>query len=457
MRTQGELNAPQEVITCKRNKIGATASSFGLPQCIPMNDTQFGAVSSFYTLGGLLGALLAGPIATKYGRLRSMRLATLVFVLGPVGEALAPSIAVMSIGRILSGIGAGAATVVGPIYVAEVAPPDKRAFYGAFTQIMTNCGIFIAQLLGLFLSRGSLWRIILAVAGLIGTVQFLGLFLVPETPKWLAEHGRATLAQRVLQKIRGSDMNLEEETRDWKFEDVAEEEQALLASAGEQSHAHDANVTILGALGSAKYRPALIAVMVVMVTQQLTGINSVVMYSVTVLSSILPTSAALLTVLLSVVNIIVTTLCAPLGDKIGRKVSLLLSIAGMGSSAALLALGLGFHVKALSAVATLTFVASFGVGLGPIPFILASELIGPEAVGAAQSCALAANWISTFLVAQFFPILDTAMGRNGRVYWVFTAMAIIFGTFIAWYLPETKGKANADEVWGREQDSRRLD
>ncbi|KAL9111792.1 MAG: hypothetical protein Q9227_003851 [Pyrenula ochraceoflavens] len=455
--TQGELNAPQEVITCKRKSVGANAVSFRLPQCIPMNPTQFGAVSSLYTLGGLIGALLAGPVATKYGRLRTMRLTTTVFILGPVGEALAPSIAVMSVGRFLSGIGAGAATVVGPIYVSEVAPPESKAFYGAFTQIMTNFGIFLAQLLGYFLSHDDLWRTILGVAGFIGFVQFLGLFLVPETPKWLAEHGRATLAQRILRRIRGEDANLEEETRDWKLDSEAEEEQALLATTEQASAVEESNVSIGRAFASGKYRPALIAVMVVMITQQLTGINSVVMYSVSILSSILPTSAALLTVILSVVNIIVTTLCAPLGDKIGRKPSLLLSIAGMGTSAMLLAIGLTMNIKILSAVATLTFVASFAVGLGPIPFILASELVGPEAVGAAQSCALAANWISTFLVAQFFPILNSAMGGQGRVFLIFTAMAVVLGSFIAWYLPETKGKANADEVWSRESDRRRLD
>lgn len=105
--------------------------------------------------------------------------------------------------------------------------------------------------------------------------------------------------------------------------------------------------------------------------------------------------------------------------------------------------------KILTAIAALLFVASFAVGLGPVPFILASELVGPEAVGAAQSWALGANWIATFVVAQFFPVLDDALGGRGQVYWVFAAMAGLFGVFIYRYVPETKGRANADEVWGR--------
>lgn len=86
---------------------------------------------------------------------------------------------------------------------------------------------------------------------------------------------------------------------------------------------------------------------------------------------------------------------------------------------------------------------------GPVPFILASELVGPEAVGAVQSWALGANWAATFVVAQFFPILNDALGGRGKVYWVFAGMAGLFGGFIYRYVPETKGKANAEEVWGR--------
>ncbi len=191
--------------------------------------------------------------------------------------------------------------------------------------------------------------------------------------------------------------------------------------------------------------------------QQLTGINSIVMYSVSLLSALLPTTAALITVAVSALNLLITTLCAPLSDKIGRKTCILLSIAGMGTSAILLAVGLGEGVKILAAIATLSFVASFAVGLGPVPFILANELVGPEAVGATQSWALAANWIATFIVSQFFPILNKAMGERGRIYYVFAGVALVLGGFIAWWVPETKGKRGVDEVWGRREARERVE
>ena len=195
---------------------------------------------------------------------------------------------------------------------------------------------------------------------------------------------------------------------------------------------------------------AILAVVGVMVAQQLCGINSIIMYSVNLLSDLLPTTAGLITVAVGVLNLVATISFAPLADKLGRKTCILVSTAGMGTNSVLLALGILFRIKVLSGVATLLFVASFALGLGPIPFILASELVGPEAVGATQSWALGANWIATFVVAQFFPLVNNAMGK-GKVYFLFAAVAAVSFVFISWFVPETKGRKDADEVWGRER------
>lgn len=414
-----------------------------------MNPSQFGLVSSIYTLGGLCGALLAGPVSTKYGRLVALRATTIFFILGPVAETLALDIPALSLGRFLSGIGSGAAIVVGPIYISEIAPSSARGFFGAFTQVMTNVGILLTQALGYFWSEGSRWRLILAVAGVIGFLELLGLLLVPESPTWLAEHQKANQGRQVLQRIRGVNTNIEAEIEGWRgFSGADPEEETLLSPPAGDRRAKQAEVTIMQAARDPYYRPAIVAVVGVMVAQQFTGVNSIIMYSVSLLQSILPTTAPLVTVMISAINLVITLACSPLPDRIGRKACLLLSISGMGCSSVLLALSISSNQKILSAIAALLFVACFAVGLGPVPFILASELVGPEAVGAAQSWALAANWIATFMVAQFFPVLNDALGR-GQVYWVFAAMAGLLGGFIYRWVPETKGKANADEVWGR--------
>ena len=183
-----------------------------------MNPTQLGLVSSIFTLGGLVGALSAGPVAARYGRLITMRLTTAFFALGPAGEALAPNIGVMAAGRFVSGLGAGAAVVVVPIYISEIAPPQQKGFFGAFTQIMTNMGIFVTQLLGYFLSHGQMWRVILAVAGIIGLIQLAGLTLAIDSPKWEADQGKAVKAKRDLRRIRGNGVDIQKEVEGWGIE-----------------------------------------------------------------------------------------------------------------------------------------------------------------------------------------------------------------------------------------------
>lgn len=179
------------------------------------------------------------------------------------------------------------------------------------------------------------------------------------------------------------------------------------------------------------------------------GINSIVMYGVSLLADLLESNSALLNLVVSAVNIIFTAGCAPLVDRLGRKTCLLQSLAGMGISSLLLAVSILKSLRILSAVAVLLFVSSFALGLGPVPFILSAELVGTDAVGATQSIALAANWIATFIVAQFFPIANEKL--HGNVYFVFAALSAFFFLFISWFVPETKGKRNADEVWGRER------
>ncbi|KAI2625048.1 general substrate transporter [Hypoxylon sp. NC1633] len=482
-----ELNAPQDVISCRvRQSVPSrlssaisfvtssspssskTAVSSALPDCIPMDDAQFAVVSSMFTLGGLLGALGSGPVASSRGRLLAMRLTSLFYVVGSVIETLGSSIAVLAIGRVFSGVGAGAATVIVPIYISEVAPPRERGTFGAMTQVSINVGILATQTMGYFLSYGSAWRWILGAGIAVAAVQGFGLLLVPESPAWLAANQSAAQARRILHRIRGGHYDISEETAAWDDSAVAPEEEGLLdgpassprrGSSG--SKAGGKNGGHLGFLEVVKdplYRPALVAAVGVMCAQQLCGINSIIMYSVSLLRDLLPINSALLTIIISAINLITTVLCSPLPDKLGRKACLLLSIFGQGASALALALSIIFEAKILSAVTVLFFVAFFAVGLGPVPFILASELVGQEAVGATQSACLGANYIATFLVAQFFPIINVALnerfGGAGWVYFIFTALACLCGLFVLWRVPETRGKKDADEVWGR---TRRLD
>ncbi|KAK3116036.1 Bifunctional purine biosynthesis protein PurH [Teratosphaeriaceae sp. CCFEE 6253] len=481
-----ELNEPQAVITCAANRptdphATTTTTTPHLPQCIPMTPLQFGLITSIFTLGGLLGALAGGPITTHSGRLRAMLLASVFATLGPALEALTPDLAFFAVGRFVAGLGAGAATVIVPIYISEIAPPAQRGFFGSATQVMINMGILITQVLGLFLSKGQLWRVVLGVGGLIGALQGVGLMLGgKESPRWLAEHGELGQARRVLQATRGKDADIEGEIASWNTADAPDaddEEERLLSNQDREPNDHPRSssaslptkppmatkpsdfphpIHFFNILLDPHLRPAVLAVVMIMTAQQLTGINSIVMYGVSLLSDLLAANAAILNVLVGVLNVVVTVAAAPLIDSLGRKTCLLLSISGMGTSSLVLAFGIMRAIPVLSAIAVLTFVASFGVGLGPVPFILSSELVPPEVVGVAQSWALGANWIATFLVAQFFPLVNERLGK-GQVYFLFAGFGVLFGALTVWMVPETRGKGSVEEVWGRKRDGDRED
>ncbi|KAK9793661.1 putative General substrate transporter [Seiridium cardinale] len=484
----GELNAPQDVITCRKKSISsqlATALASprsddarisALPDCIPMDNVHFAVVSSTFTIGGLIGALGAGPISSAKGRLLAMRITSVLFVIGSLVEAVAASVSIMAIGRMFSGAGAGAATVIVPLYISEIAPPKERGFFGFMTQISINVGILAAQTLGYFLSYGSAWRWILGTGVIIAGVHGFGLIVVPESPAWLASNKSVPGARRILQRIRGEHYDIddfEEEVATWGSGVQRPEEEGLLndaadtnvppsqtgSNAGKDSGSKDGeHLGFLQVVRDPDTRPAIIAVVGTMFAQQFCGVNSIIMYSVSLLADLLPINSALLTIIISAMNLVVTIACSPLPDKLGRKACLLLSTAGQGTSALCLALSILFGVKILSAIAVLSFVAFFAVGLGPVPFMMASELVGQKAVGATQSWGLGASYIATFLVAQFFPIINVALnerlGGAGWVYFIFTALAICSGLFITWKVPETRGRKDADEVWGR---TRRLD
>jgi sugar porter (SP) family MFS transporter len=431
-----------------------------------MEEAEFAVVSSIFTLGGLLGALSAGPISTGYGRLLVMRISAIFYIIGSVLETVAPTITILSAGRLLSGVGAGSCLVVVPIYISEIAPLRERGLFGFMTQITVNVGLLLAQILGYYLSAASIWRIIIAAGAGLGILFLVGLFFIPESPAWTAAHKDPKTAIHFLQRIRGKGVSIDDEIQAWgvTLPTSDSEAEGLLSdsnvpsrrasSSSKTSTKSIPSIGFFGVVRSPLYRPAIIAVVGVMFAQQFTGINSVMMYSVSLLSDLFPQTSTLLTILISIVNLLATIAAAPLPDTLGRKRSILLSLSGLGISSLCLGFSILYSIQIFSAISVLFFVAFFAIGLGPIPFMLASELVATEAKGATQSWALASNWIGTFIVAQFFPIINTALGGDGLVYFGFAGIAVLSVAFVAMKVPETRGKRDADEVWGR---TRRVD
>lgn len=192
-----------------------------------------------------------------------------------------------------------------------------------------------------------------------------------------------------------------------------------------------------------------------MIVQQLTGINAIIMYGVSVLRDLIPGSGAkLINVFISVVNLFFTWYASRSFDRAGRKPYLLASLTGLGVNSLALGLGIIFHIPVLSAIATILFVASFSIGLGPIPWMVAAETVPFNASGAAQSISLCANWIGTFLVSYGFPVLAaTGIGKGG-MFLIFAGVAVVGAWFVETRIPETKGRS-PEQAWRHlEEDTR---
>lgn len=448
-----ELNAPQDIISCHGHGISL---ELDIRPCIPMSEQTYGLVTSVFSVGGLVGAVSAGSIADTYGRKRTAMFNSVGFIVGPALMALATDVTTLSLGRIISGLSAGSSVVIAPLYIHSVAPAEYAGTFGASTQVIINLGILVAQFLGLFLSVVPYWRIILAVGGFIGLAQCLLLPFCVESPKWLASVGDRELAYRSLVKLRGrSDVDDElvsfDDTTSPDGEndgpDDATPNQRLLGHSTEANTSTTPKITLYQFMTMADYRRQLIAVVGIMIAQQFMGINAIVMYGVSILGDIIPTGATLINVIVSLLNLFVTAIAARIIDKVGRKTPLLLSIVGMGIFSALLGTGIIFKIQVLSGISTLLFVSSFAIGLGPLPFMIASELVGHEAVGAAQSIGLTTNWLATFAVAYGFPSLRAVVG-NGEVFFIFSALSVASFLFVSRHIPETKGRT-VDEVWGQ--------
>lgn len=197
-----------------------------------MDEVAFGTVQSVYTLGGLIGALSAGPLSSKRGRLFPMRVSAPFHIFGSLMEALSPNVPVLAVGRFLSGIGSGASLVVVPIYISEIAPSHAKGALGAFTQIFTNLGILVSQILGFCLSYDSMWRIVLGTGVIVGVIHFILLLFVIESPEWLGANGRAEAAWKNIRKIRGGSIE-EEEVQKWG--PAEEGEKPLVVMSGDCS------------------------------------------------------------------------------------------------------------------------------------------------------------------------------------------------------------------------------
>jgi SP family galactose:H+ symporter-like MFS transporter len=399
-----------------------------MKQDLHLSATLQEVVTSAVLVGAVIGAIVGGWLADRFGRRRVIIAAAVMFALGAIGTALAPTVPLLIAGRIVVGVAIGVVSLTAPMYISEMAPPKMRGSLVSFNQFALTLGIVISYLVDYALSNAGAWRWMFGLAAIPATILGAAMIFMPDSARWLVSQGRAEGARGVLERIRDTQQVDDELQEIKKSERVQTSELSELLKPG--------------------VRPALVVGIGLAIFQQVTGINTVIYYAPTIFESAGLTSASvsiLATVAVGIVNALMTAVAIWLLDRVGRRPLLLTGMIGM--IVALLALGGAFLVPGLSgsmgwiAVASvIVYVGSFAVGLGPVFWLLISEIYPLKVRGLSMSLATVANWGANLVVALSFLSLIQAVGRTGT-FWIFAGIGVAAWVFAYRLVPETRGQS----------------
>jgi SP family xylose:H+ symportor-like MFS transporter len=396
--------------------------------------------------GCVLGAIVAGWVSRAIGRKGGMLVAGALFLisaagsafpefgLGPIGEMGPKALTPFILYRILCGVGVGIASMLSPLYIAEISPSRIRGRLVSFNQLSIVGGILLVYFVNWAIAsqgdeawiRTTGWRLML-LSEAIPAVLFLGLLtLVPDTPRWYVMKGRSDTAQAVLARLVGDD-----EARTT----IREIEQSLVVPA------HSKRVSLF-AFG----RLVIVAGIMLSVFQQFVGINAVLYYAPLMFRNLgASTDSALLqTVIVGLANAIFTVVAILTVDRLGRKP--LLIIGGVVMGAAMVTLGFQFQANAVGTgplISAIAYIAGFALSWGPVTWVLLSEMFPNSIKNRAMAIAVAAQWIANLFVSWTFKILIgnsalNALFNHGFPYWIYGGMSFLAAAFVYFYVPETK-------------------
>ncbi|WP_370582428.1 sugar porter family MFS transporter [Mycobacterium sp. OAS707] len=399
------------------------------------NDFEQEAIVSAVLLGAMLGAAGAGYLADRISRRWTKVIAGSVYIVGAIGCAVSVNAAMLIGFRFLLGLAVGTASFVSPLYIAEMSPPRIRGGLVSFNQLAITSGILIAYLTNFaFKDVAGDWRWMLGVAAVPGAALAVGMLSVPQTPRWLVGAGRRDQARRVLTRLRDGDPRA----------DVDAEMRDIVRANQRQRRAS------LRDLAGKSLRPMLLIGVVLAVSQQFVGVNTVIYYAPTILADTgLSNSGSLArTVAVGVTNLVFTIVAVLLLDRVGRRKLLIGGTVGIVCGLLVLAV---FFTSAtlqrdagyLALAGLLIFIASFAIGLGPVFWLMISEIFPIGVRSAAMSVCTIINWGANFLVAQTFLTLGNAITRQGLFY-LYAALAVASVLFFVAKIPETQGRSLED-------------
>lgn len=419
-----------------------------------------GWTASSALAGCVVGVALAGMISDRFGRRNTLLLAAILFLVSAVGTALPRTLGQFILFRLIGGLGVGAASMTSPMYIAEISPARIRGRMVSVNQFAIIFGMLVVYFVNYFIagygqnvdeSSGLTvaaqswnelygWRWMFGSECLPALLLLVLLFFVPESPRWLTKQGKANRARAILTRVDGPDH--------------ADREMREIEGALAQESAS------LGQLVQPGMRLVLAIGVVLAILQQVTGINVFLYYAPEIFKSVAGENvdaAMLQTVIVGAVNLVFTIIAIWTVDKLGRKPLMLIGAAGMG--VCLTALGLAACLGRTD-VWVLTFIlgyiACFALSVGPVTWVILSEIFPTRIRGRAMAVATFCLWVANLIISQTFPMMDenpwlVEKFNHGFPFWVYAAFCIVLVGFMWRVVPETKGKTleEIEKHWTR--------
>lgn len=393
-----------------------------------LTDYMQGILVSAVLIGAVIGAAINGVLADIFGRKKIIISTAIIFILGSILCAFAPNVYILILSRMLVGLAVGIVNFVVPLYLSEVSPKQLRGTLVSLYQWAITAGILFSYMINSAFAQAVFnWRWMLFAGVFPGTILLVGMMFLGDTPRWLLSKNRETEARKILKKIE-PDVDLEAEVKHIK---------TTLRYEGSGTKV---------ALKKWMIMPAVVGIGI-MFAQICTGINTIIYYAPTIfkiagfdsnLNAIYATTG------IGIVNFLMTIVAIFFTDKLGRKPLLYIGLTGVMLSLA--ALGFAFRFEALLgdnmkwvAVGSLvTYIICFAMSLGPIGWILVSEVFPLKIRGVAMSMCTVANFGFNFFVVSSFPVLLHRIG-GAYTFWMFAAVSFLCIIFVYYCVPETKG------------------
>ncbi len=405
-----------------------------------------GWAASSALLGCVLGVVIAGPVSDRLGRRRALIFAAVLFLVSALGTAFPRTFVEFVVFRMIGGIGVGIASMTSPMYIAEVSPRHIRGRMVSINQLAIVFGMLVVYFVNYYiaLQGDDAWNVARGWRWMFGSesVPALGLlillFFVPPTPRWLVKQGRSTEARQILERIGGPEHAGRELT------EIA------------QAVSHESES--LAQLFRPGMRIALVIGVVLAVLQQVTGINVFLYYAPEIFKQLgsAASSALLQTVIVGGVNMAFTVIAIWTVDRLGRKPLMIAGSAGMGIC--LFALGYAAYARQIEAWAlifVLGYIACFALSVGPVTWVILSEIFPTRIRGRAMAIATFCLWAANFIVSQTFPMMDENAWlvdrfNHGFPFWIYGLLCVASVVFVWRFVPETKKKSleEIERMWG---------